>query len=331
MHELEYTLLQTIFRKIVENVQAIQDIAKKIASLDALLSLSIVAVNNNYCKPEVHENFTLTLKKSRHPVIELLEEVYISNDVTIHENNRTMIITGPNMAGKSSILRQVALITLMAQMGSFVPCKEASLSLVDRIFTRVGAHDDLTHGQSTFMVEMSETASILNNATHRSLILMDEIGRGTSTFDGVSIAWSVAEHITTKIKAKMMFATHYHVLTKLATLQGVKNYNVAVKEKEDEIIFLRKLVEGGTDKSYGIHVAKLAGMPAEVIAKAKSIQSQLEGDDDMHEKVETPEKEEVKENAFDLERKEDIKEEKETIIAATKTQDSSLQKFFTQS
>lgn len=307
-HELEYTLFQEIVAVLLGKTAELQDIARKIAELDALLSFSVVASDHAYVKPIVHNHFSLRLQESRHPVIEQLEEMYIPNDVMIDETNRTMIITGPNMAGKSSLLRQVALITLMAQVGSFVPCNEATISIVDKIFTRVGAHDDLTHGQSTFMVEMSETAAIVNNATQHSLILMDEIGRGTSTFDGVSIAWSVAEHITTQIKAKMLFATHYHVLSKLEKLQGVRNYNVAVKEKKDEIIFLRKLVEGGTDKSYGVHVAKLAGMPEVVIQRAREIQAQLEEEDDMHERVHV------------------IK--KEQCVGTLKKQDASLQKFF---
>ena len=322
---LEYELFQEILQNILKETITLQETAKKIAQLDVLASFATIAVDNNYAKPKMHDKFELELIESRHPVIERLEEVYIPNNVRINKNNRTMIITGPNMAGKSSILRQVALINLMAQMGSFVPAKVAYIPLVDRIFTRVGAHDDLTHGQSTFMVEMSETASILNNATEKSLILMDEIGRGTSTFDGVSIAWSVAEYITEKIKAKMMFATHYHVLTKLAKLEGVQNYNVAVKENDDEIIFLRKLIEGGTDKSYGIHVAKLAGMPEAVINKARAIQNQLEGEDTMHEKVVMTTEHNKPEQEEQTNQRED---KKESIITATKAQDGSLQNFF---
>lgn len=284
-HALEYELFQAILVRVTEQTDALQDIAQRIATLDVLLSFATAAVDYRYVKPQISMDFSLQLHESRHPVIERLESVYISNDICIDEHNRTMIITGPNMAGKSSLLRQVALITLMAQIGSFVPCKKADVGIVDRIFTRVGAHDDLTHGQSTFMVEMAETAAILHNATPRSLIIMDEIGRGTSTFDGVSIAWSVAEYLTTKIKAKMLFATHYHVLSKLGQLSGVKNYNVAVKENAEEIIFLRKLIEGGTDKSYGIHVARLAGMPKDVIKKAEEIQAKLEEEDNMQNKI----------------------------------------------
>ena len=253
--------------------------------LDCLVSFAEVSVKNNYCRPDIEEENSISLKGSRHPVLEQIEEVFIPNDVSINKSNRTMIITGPNMAGKSTFMRQIALICLMAQIGCFVPAKSAKLSVVDRIFTRIGATDDLTSGQSTFMVEMSGVSLILNNATSKSLILMDEIGRGTSTFDGVSIAWSVAEHINNKIGAKTLFATHYHVLTKLEQHEGIENYNIAVKEVEDDIIFLRKIKKGGTDKSYGIHVAKLAGMPKSVITKAQEIQFKLEEEDTMREKI----------------------------------------------
>ncbi len=282
---LEYDLLQQIIKKVTEQTKVIQNIAKNIAILDVLSSFVEVALTNNYCKPDVHDGYDLVLEESRHPVIEQIEKNYIPNDISITQSNRTMIITGPNMSGKSSLMRQVALITLMAQIGSYVPAKKAKISLVDRIFTRVGAHDDLTHGQSTFMVEMNETALIINNATDKSLIILDEIGRGTSTFDGVSIAWSVAEYFNNQTKAKTMFATHYHVLTKLDKYEGVVNYNIAVKESNEEIIFLHKLIKGGTDKSYGIHVAKIAGMPPDVINKAKEIQLLLEQEDEMQDKI----------------------------------------------
>jgi len=196
-----------------------------------------------------------------------------------------MMITGPNMAGKSTVMRQVALTVIMAQMGSFVPASKAEIGIVDKLFSRVGAHDDIMHGRSTFMVEMHEVAQILNNATEKSLVIMDEIGRGTSTFDGVSIAWAVAEHLNNKTKCKTMFATHYHVLTNLAKQPGIKNYNILVQEKDDDIMFLRTLALGGTDKSYGIHVAKLAGMPKKVIENAKEVQFKLENDDKMKENV----------------------------------------------
>ncbi len=284
---LEYELFQEMVKQIITQTEKLQNAAQSIGMLDVLHSFAETARQQNYCKPEVSEEFDIEIKEGRHPVIEQVEQQYIPNDIVMTKENRTMIITGPNMAGKSTVLRQAALITLLAQMGSFVPATQARLSIVDRIFCRVGAHDDLTHGQSTFMVEMNETASILNNATEKSLIIMDEIGRGTSTFDGVSIAWSVAEYINNKIEAKTMFATHYHALTNLGKYDGVKNYNIAVKEEHDNIIFLRKLVQGGTDKSYGIHVAKLAGMPKEVIDRAKEIQAKLENESEMENKLQT--------------------------------------------
>ncbi len=283
--ELEYSLFSELISKITENTKEIQDIGRKVAMLDCLVSFSEVSLKNSYCRPSIDDEFSISLKGCRHPVIEQIEEVFIPNDLNINKSNRTMIITGPNMAGKSTIMRQVALVTLMAQIGCFVPAKSAKLSIVDRIFTRIGATDDLTSGQSTFMVEMAGVSLILNNATSRSLILMDEIGRGTSTFDGVSIAWSVAEFINSRIGAKTLFATHYHVLTKLGKHDGIENYNIAVKEDRNDIIFLRKIRKGGTDKSYGVHVAKLAGMPGEVIAKAQEIQFKLEEEDTMRERI----------------------------------------------
>src|SRR3989338_4762246 len=283
--ELEYELFQDILKKMAVKTPEIQDAAHKLAMLDALCSLAKVAMENNYIRPQFVDQDVIQIKRGRHPVIEMVEQRFIANDVFLH-SGEMMIITGPNMSGKSTIQRQVALIVLLAQMGSFVPAEECVLGIVDRIFTRVGASDDLSSGQSTFMVEMSETASILHNATERSLIILDEIGRGTSTFDGVSIAWSVAEHIHNSIKAKTLFATHYHVMNKLAEkFSRIKNYNVAVREKEGEVIFLRKLIEGGTDQSYGIHVAKLAGLPQEVVERAREIQSILEKDDDMMRKM----------------------------------------------
>lgn len=278
---IEYDLFQKILSEIAGFTTQIQEASEVIAEIDVLQSFASVAVHNHYTQPVIKDDFTLHLEDSRHPVIEELEDTFIPNHVTLDHTTRLMVITGPNMAGKSTVMRQIALIVLMAQIGSFVPAAKAEISVVDRIFTRVGAHDDLTHGQSTFMVEMNETAAILHNATEKSLIIMDEIGRGTSTFDGVALAWSVAEYIVKNIKAKTMFATHYHILTKLGDYPHVKNYNIAVKESEDAIIFLRKLVEGGTDKSYGIHVAKLAGMPETVITRAKEIQQTFEQEDTM--------------------------------------------------
>lgn len=291
---LEYELFQQLVQRVTGETEKLQNIAQTIAMIDVLQSFAEASRQYNYCKPEITEDFSLQLIQSRHPVLEQIEREYIPNDIVMSKENRTMIITGPNMAGKSSLLRQVALIVLLAQMGSFVPAAGASMSIVDRIFSRVGAHDDLTRGQSTFMVEMQETAAILNNATGRSLIIMDEIGRGTSTFDGVSIAWSVAEYLNNEVKAKTLFATHYHALSNLEKYEGVKNYNVAVKENQGDIIFLRKLIPGGTDKSYGIHVAKLAGVPKEVIARAQEIQEKLEKESEIEERLEGKEIKEMK-------------------------------------
>jgi len=285
IQELEYTLFQEILQKIAEKTEEIQNTAFHLAVLDVLCSLSKVALENEYCKPRFVEESIIQIRKGRHPIVEKTEKQFIANDLILYPGEM-MVITGPNMAGKSTIMRQTALIVLMAQIGSFVPAEECVLSLVDRIFTRVGAHDDLSSGQSTFLVEMNETANILHNATENSLIVLDEIGRGTSTFDGVSIAWSVAEHLHHKVKAKTLFATHYHVLNKLAEkCSRIKNYNIAVKEVQGELIFLHKLVEGGTDQSYGIQVAKLAGVPEEIIARAQEIQSILEKDDEMMRKM----------------------------------------------
>tara|TARA_Y100000310_G_C20697905_1_gene827074 strand:+ start:2854 stop:5334 length:2481 start_codon:yes stop_codon:yes gene_type:complete len=280
IQELEYRLFQELVENITTQTSDIQLAAHKLSVLDVLCSFATVAMENNYIRPEFNNDFSLHIENGRHPVIEQ-QTSFIGNDIYVH-SGEMMIITGPNMSGKSSLMRQVALIVLMAQMGSFVPADKAVLSITDRIFTRVGAQDDLSSGQSTFMVEMNETASILHNATENSLVILDEIGRGTSTFDGVSIAWSVAEHIHNKIKAKTLFSTHYHVMNKLAEkFSKIKNYNLAVREVGNEVVFLYKLIEGGTDQSYGVHVARLAGLPLEVIERAKEIQSILEKDDDM--------------------------------------------------
>ena len=236
-----------------------------------------------YCRPQLNNTLRLVIRDGRHPVLDqnLVEEKFVPNDTSLDgEAERLAIVTGPNMAGKSTYIRQVALIVLMAQIGSFVPAESVEIGLVDRIFTRVGANDDIGRGQSTFMVEMNETSNIVNNATERSLVILDEIGRGTSTFDGLSIAWSVAEFLHDKIKARTLFATHYHELTKLAAERdGVCNFNVAVREWNDQIIFLRKIVPGGADKSYGIQVARLAGLPREILDRAKEILTQLESPD----------------------------------------------------
>ncbi len=279
---LENEILQTLREKVAKEGKRVQQMAAKIAEIDVLLTFSEVSSKYNYSKPEMNNGFELVITEGRHPVMERmdLETGFIPNDTNMDcDQNRIMIITGPNMAGKSTYLRQVALIVLMAQMGCFVPVKEAKLGIVDKIFSRVGAQDNILKGQSTFMVEMNETANILNNATNRSLIILDEIGRGTSTFDGISIAWSVVEYLHDKSKAgaKTLFATHYHELTELSMiLDGVKNYNVLVREWNDKIIFLRKIAEGGSDKSYGIQVARLAGLPDEVLSRAKEVLSNLE-------------------------------------------------------
>ena len=282
---LEYELFKEVRDHIGENVSRIQRTAKVVAQIDVFASLALVASRNNYCRPKINESGIIDIKNGRHPVVEqmITNDLFIDNDTYLdNHNNRIAIITGPNMAGKSTYMRQTALIVLMAQIGSFVPASAANIGIVDRIFTRVGASDDLASGQSTFMVEMNEVANILRNATSNSLLILDEIGRGTSTFDGLSIAWAVVEHIsnTKLIGAKTLFATHYHELTELeGKLNGVNNYCIAVKEKGDDIVFLRKIVKGGADKSYGIQVAKLAGLPDSVIDRAKEIVNELIAND----------------------------------------------------
>ena len=282
---LEYELFKAVRDHLADNVARIQRTAKAVAKIDVFASLALVASRNNYCKPKINESGIIDIKNGRHPVVEkmITNDMFIDNDTYLNNaNNRIAIITGPNMAGKSTYMRQTALIVLMAQIGSFVPASTANIGIVDRIFTRVGASDDLASGQSTFMVEMNEVANILRNATSNSLLILDEIGRGTSTFDGLSIAWAVVEHIsnTKLIGAKTLFATHYHELTELeGKLSGVNNYCIAVKEKGDDIVFLRKIIKGGADKSYGIQVAKLAGLPDSVIERAKEIVNELINND----------------------------------------------------
>jgi DNA mismatch repair protein MutS len=277
---LEYKLFQKLRDETLREIEPIQQTADAIAMLDALCALAETARLFRYCRPELNDSLRLVIKDGRHPVLDqnLVDEKFVPNDTELDGDTiRMAIVTGPNMAGKSTYIRQVALIVLMAQMGSFVPAESAEVGLVDRIFTRVGASDDLARGQSTFMVEMNETANIINNATDRSLVILDEIGRGTSTFDGLSIAWSVAEFLYDKIKARTLFATHYHELTKLAEdRKGVCNLNVAVREWNEQIIFLRKIIPGGADKSYGIQVARLAGLPTEILDRAKKILAHLE-------------------------------------------------------
>lgn len=273
-----------VFKEVLEEagtyVTALARAAETLAETDLLISLAVVAKRNNYVMPLLTEDHTVEIVNGRHPVIERLQlgEKFIPNDTSMDgESHRLMILTGPNMAGKSTYMRQVALICLLAQVGGFVPAESASIGIVDRIFTRIGASDYLTRGQSTFMVEMVETANILNNATSQSLILLDEVGRGTSTFDGISIAWATAEYITMAVRARTLFATHYNELTDLShKLEGIKNYNIVVKEWGDEIIFMRKIAEGPADKSYGIQVARLAGLPEEVVEKAKEVLKTLE-------------------------------------------------------
>jgi len=296
--KLEYEIFQHVREEVLGQLPKIQQTASALAQLDVLASFAETARLHNYCRPQIADEGVLQIRDGRHPVLEqqLVEERFVPNDTMLASIGRAdlpvsldaplrvpttiaqiALITGPNMAGKSTYIRQVALLTLLAHTGSFVPATEARIDLVDRIFTRIGASDDLSRGQSTFMVEMTETANILNNATLRSLIVLDEIGRGTSTFDGLSLAWSIVEHLHNQVGAKTLFATHYHELTELAPrLPRIKNFNVAVREWHDQIVFLRKIVEGGTDKSYGIQVARLAGVPKLVLERAKQILSNLE-------------------------------------------------------
>ena len=282
---LELEIFNQVRQEVVKNYKNIQNVASFLACLDCLLNLAEIADQNDYCQPDMATDGHIHIKDGRHPVVEkmITGERFVPNSVSMdNDTNQILIITGPNMAGKSTVLRQMALLVIMAQIGSFIPAKSASISVVDRIFTRVGALDNLSHGQSTFMVEMQETANILNNASEHSLVIMDEIGRGTSTYDGLSIAWAVAEylHDLHHKGVKTLFATHYHELTDLAQQkQRVKNYNIAVKEWNDEIIFLRKLVEGGTNRSYGIQVARLAGIPDHVIKRAKKILYRIENEE----------------------------------------------------
>lgn len=298
---LEYDEFVNIRNEIQSNAKRIQRIASAISKLDVIQGLANVANEFNYCKPEIMDDDVIDIKNGRHPVVEKIIPYgdFVQNDSLLNASeNRLNIITGPNMAGKSTFMRQVALITIMAQIGSFVPAEYAHIGIVDKLFTRVGASDDLSSGESTFMVEMMEVANILKNATDRSLVILDEIGRGTSTYDGLSIAWAVAEYVS-KLKSKTLFATHYHELVGLeGKIDGVKNYHITVKERGEDIIFLRKIVEGGTDESYGIHVAKLAGVPKEVTNRANEILFKLEKKNIMNGKAES--KSEKAENAGQL-------------------------------
>ena len=282
---LEYNIFNETLDAIYSEIGRIQQAAKIIAQIDMFASMAVAAEQNNYVRPDMSKDGCIDIKNGRHPVVEKMikNDMFISNDTFLDDDShRIAIITGPNMAGKSTYMRQTALIVLMAQIGSFVPAESAKIGIVDRIFTRVGASDDLASGQSTFMVEMTEVSNILRNATKNSLIILDEIGRGTSTFDGLSIAWAVVEYIanTKLLGAKTLFATHYHELTELeGKLDSVNNYCIAVKEQGDDIVFLRKIIKGGADKSYGIQVAKLAGVPETVLNRAKELVEKLSNND----------------------------------------------------
>jgi DNA mismatch repair protein MutS len=286
---LEIRLFQELILEMANDINPIQMNAQILGRLDCLFSFSVIADKYDYCRPEINEGLSLDIEKGRHPVIEQalpVGENYISNDIHLNDQNQhIMMITGPNMSGKSALIRQTALIVIMAQMGCFVPAQKAQIGIVDKVFTRVGASDNISSGESTFMVEMNETASILNNISPRSLILLDEIGRGTSTYDGISIAWAIAEylHENKKAKCKTLFATHYHELNEMThKFERIKNFNVSVKEVGKKILFIRKLVEGGSEHSFGIHVAKMAGMPAQVIKRSEQILNDLEA---MHSEV----------------------------------------------
>jgi DNA mismatch repair protein MutS len=277
--ELEQQLFEQLRRQSAQYINRLQKLADTIAQCDCLTGLAYLAHRRNYIRPKLTTGREFIIKEGKHPVLsEMLGPQFVPNDIALTgAAGDILIITGPNMSGKSTYIRQVALLVLMAQIGSFIPAEDAEIGLVDRIFTRVGASDELVRGQSTFMVEMTETANIINNATDKSLVILDEVGRGTSTYDGLSLAWAITEHIAGKIKCRTLFATHYHELTELTELFGnVKNCNVAVREWMDEVVFLHKILPGGTDKSYGIHVAKLAGLPRTILERSKEILEELE-------------------------------------------------------
>ena len=307
IYAIESRLYQELIQSMTKYTQVIQKNAYLISQLDCFVSFAQVAKQNNYTLPQINTSFEIDIKEGRHPVIEKqlkIGEEYISNNVYLDKDSQQIImITGPNMSGKSAILRQTALICLMAQMGSYVPATEAKIGLVDKVFTRVGASDNISSGESTFMVEMNETSSILNNLSDRSLILLDEIGRGTSTYDGISIAWAIAEflHEHPKAKAKTLFATHYHELNDMCKqFERIKNFNVQVKEVGQKILFLRKLIEGGSEHSFGIHVAKLAGMPSQVVQRASKMLVQLEESHEVDKKSSIKEKVEKAVNSPDM-------------------------------
>jgi DNA mismatch repair protein MutS len=335
--KLEQEIFSKLLQYIIQFVQIVQENAQIIAKIDCLLAFSVLAIDNNYVRPIMDESTDLDIKNGRHPVIEKqlpIDQTYIANDVVLNRNQQQIImITGPNMSGKSAILRQTALIVLLAQMGSYVPAQNAKIGIVDKIFTRVGASDNISMGESTFMVEMNETASILNNVSERSLILLDEIGRGTSTYDGISIAWAISEFLHEHpSKAKTLFATHYHELNEMTTtFERIKNFNVSVKELADNIIFLRKLVSGGSNHSFGIHVAKLAGMPNMVIHRANKILAQLEKNNknsEVKEVLKNAQNEEMQLSFFQLDDPllENIREEILTINIDTLTPIEALMK-----
>ena len=326
LYTLEYDAFCMIRDHINGEIERIQRTAKAIARLDVYASLALVAERNHYVRPKLNTKGVIQIKGGRHPVVEQMipNDMFIANDTFLDNNKHSIsVITGPNMAGKSTYMRQTALIVLMAQVGSFVPAAEADIGVVDRIFTRVGASDDLASGQSTFMVEMNEVANILRNATPKSLLILDEIGRGTSTFDGLSIAWAVIEHISNKkiLGAKTLFATHYHELTELeGKIDNVNNYCIAVKEKGDDIVFLRKIVKGGADKSYGIQVAKLAGVPDMVIDRAKEILEQLI-DNDITETIQSIEVKGAKTEKKKAVKYDDVDMEQISFMATVKDED----------
>lgn len=317
---LEHQIFNDLIQFLIKFIRPVQKNAQLIAQLDCLCSFAETAKKNNYVRPIIDESTDLDIKNGRHPVIERqlpIGEEYIANDVVLNRNQQQIImITGPNMSGKSAILRQTALIVVLAQMGSYVPAQNAKIGVIDKIFTRVGASDNISMGESTFMVEMNETSSILNNLSDRSLILLDEIGRGTSTYDGISIAWAIAEYLHEHpTRAKTLFATHYHELNDMTeTFERIKNFNVSVKELKDNVIFLRKLVSGGSEHSFGIHVAKLAGMPSTVIHKANKMLKKLEqshSSEDIKNKLKQAQEEDMQLSFFKLDDPllEDVKEE----------------------
>ena len=288
IEDMEYYLFKEISGKIKEHKSLLIRLAEKLAYLDVIISFATAAIENGYVRPEISNGFDMKIIEGRHPVVEKLigRGDFVSNDTVLSEKEKFVVLTGPNMSGKSTYMKQVALISIMAQIGSYVPAKEAKLSVVDKYLTRIGASDDILSGQSTFMVEMSEVSNIINNATEKSLIILDEVGRGTSTFDGVSIATAISEYLHEKIKAKTIFATHYHELTDLENkFENIVNYRIEVKEKNGKVMFLRNIIKGGADRSYGIEVAKLAGLPKEILKESREILHRLEQRKELIEKT----------------------------------------------